>query len=146
MSALATFTLLPFTSVGELPDDYEGVIARDGREAVECCLSGYLFGTLLPYLSGQGIELMRSPFDRTLRPLCQARDQTIFILTPSHKYAYLGRLDPTLFSADTLRDYYNEFNAASEPEVGQAMLEGIDTLRQNLEALDDDSVILFSIG
>lgn len=146
MSALATFTLLPFTSVGELPDDYEGVLERDGREAVECYLSGYLFATLLPYLSEQGIELTRSPFGRTLQPLCQARDEGIFILTPSHKYAYLDRLDPALFSADDLRDYYNEFNAAFEPEVGEAMLEGVAVIQQSLKALDDDSVIVFSIA
>ena len=146
MSALATFSLLPFTSVGELPDDYESVLERDGRAAVECYLSGYLFATLLPYLREQGIELMRSPFDRSLRPLCQARDESIFILTPSHKYAYLDRLDPVLFSATELCDYYSAFNASSEPDVGQAMLEGISVLQQSLEALDDDSVIVFSIG
>lgn len=146
MSALAHFIRLPVTSVQQLRDNYDEVLEREGVEAASYYWSGYVLATLLPYLAEQGIDLMRSPFDALMRALSAERGATLFIFTPSHKDAFLSRLLPSLFSTETLRDYFNEFNQTAETDIGEAMLDGIACLHESLSGLDDDSVILFSIG
>jgi hypothetical protein len=78
--------------------------------------------------------------------LCQSRNVTIFIFTPTYRDRYLAKLSADQFSADELRDYFNEFNETNEPGIGQAMLDGIRFIGQSLSNLDADSVIVFSIG
>jgi len=146
MSAIAEFIRVPVTSVEELGDHYDEVVEREGAIAASYDFSGAILATLLSYLREQGIDLMRSPFNALTRRLSVARDASIFIFTPSHKDAFLSRLDPSLYSAEALRDYFNEFNQTNEGAIGEAMLEGISSIRESLSGLDDDSVILFSIG
>ncbi|CAN5669928.1 hypothetical protein BH09VER1_BH09VER1_01620 [soil metagenome] len=146
MSALAQFIRLPVTSVEQLRDHYDEVVEREGVQASEYYWSGYVLATVLPYLAEQGIDLTRSPFDALTRSLSAEHDASIYIFTPSHKDAFLSRLLPSLFSNDTLRDYFNEFNQTAETDIGEAMLDGITCIYESLISLDDDSVILFSIG
>jgi hypothetical protein len=69
------------------------------------------------------------------------------VLTISLKKNFLPQLLPESFTEEALRDYYNEFNATNEPpEVGKAMLDGVRALRESLQSLDDDSIVLLSIG
>jgi hypothetical protein len=76
--------------------------------------------------------------------LTKSRGATHFIFTNAHKQAFLAKLDGE-FSEQVLRDYYNKFNETKEAEVGKPMLDGIQALRQSLGALDENSVIVFSI-
>jgi hypothetical protein len=145
MSAIANFIRLPATAVEQLRSDYDQTLEHQGQPAANYDWSGYVLATLLPYLQERGIDLMKSPYDALTTQLCKARGATIFIFTPAHKAAYSLRLSPEQYSADELRDYFNEFNATNESEIGLALLEGIVAIRESLASLDADSVIVFSI-
>lgn len=146
MSAIADFIRLPATAVEQLRSNYDQTLQRLGQPAASYEWSGYVLATLLSYLDEHDINLMKSPYDALTTELCQSRGATIFIFTPAHKDAYLSRLSPEQYSADELRDYFNDFNASDEAEIGQAMLDGIASIRDSLASLDADSVIVFSIG
>jgi len=146
MSTVAEFIRLAATAVEQLSTDYDSTVQQHGLAAARFNWSGYVLATLLPYLEEHGIDLMQSPYEALTTQLSRTRGATIFIFTPAHKSAYSDRLSPAQFSADDLRDYFNEFNETDEAEIGQAMLDGITSIRQSLAGLDADSVILFSIG
>lgn len=152
MSAIASFILLPKTDLDGLRQastegNYHNYLEQHGREVAEYEWSGYVLATLLPYLEEQHqIDLMRSEHDALARFLSERQQATHFIFTGAHRHPFLDRLDPSAFSTEALRDYYNEFNEENEPDVGRPMLDGIRALHQSLSALDEDSVIVFSIG
>ncbi len=160
MSAIASFILMPKSAIaglgdaatpkknwlGKPKDVYHDYLAKNGRVVAHYEWSGYTLATLLPYLQEQQIDLMHSDFDSISTHLTQKRGATHFVFTEAHKHAYLARLTPQSFAEATLRDYYNEFNAASEPEAGKPMLDGIRAIQGSLQALDENSVIIFSIG
>jgi hypothetical protein len=160
MSAIASFILMPKSALdalreaappkrswlGKPKDIYNDFLAQHGRVVARYEWSGYILATLLPYLEEQKIDLMHADFDELSTYLTQKRGKTHFIFTDAHKRAHLARLAPQSFSEAELRDYYNEFNATSEPEAGKAMLDGIRAIEQSLQSLDESSVIVFSIG
>jgi hypothetical protein len=45
-----------------------------------------------------------------------------------------------------MRQYFNEFNATNEQEIGRAMLDGVSALRESLGQIEDSSVVVFSIS
>jgi hypothetical protein len=45
-----------------------------------------------------------------------------------------------------MRQYFNEFNAANEQEIGRAMLDGVSALHESLGQIEDSSVVVFSIS
>ena len=146
MSAIASFIKLPASAAEELRTDYDECVEDRGQEVADYGWSGYVLGTLLPYLLEHDIDLTRSSYGDLATHLCHTRGATVLILTPTHKEAYLAKLSPTQFSVDELRDYFNNFNACDEQEIGEAMLDGITALQESLMSLDDDSIILFTIG
>jgi hypothetical protein len=160
MSAIASFTKLPKTALdglrdaavpkkrffGAARDTYPDYLRKHGQSTADYQWSGYVLATLLPYLEEQHqIALMHSDYDELGNFLTQSRRATHFVFTNAHKRAYLAKLDAD-FSEQALGDFYNEFNDAQEPEAGKPMLDGIRALRQSLSELDEDSVIVFSIG
>ncbi|MBV8280423.1 MAG: hypothetical protein JO170_34885 [Verrucomicrobia bacterium] len=146
MSAIASFIYLPAAALDQLRTDYDQCLKEKGKSGTDYNGSGYLFTTLLPYLNGQGIDLMRSSSQAELaQELSGARDAAIFIFTPDQRARFLGRLSPGQFSAEQLRDYYNAFNETNEPDAGEAMLSGIEFLCRSLAGLDDASVAVLSI-
>jgi hypothetical protein len=146
MSAIASFIKLPAAAAEELRMDYDQCVEERGQEVADYGWSGYVLATLLPYLQEHDIDLMHSSYDALATRLCQAREATVFIFTPAHREAYLPKLSPAQFSGDELRDYFNEFNGCTEPEMGQAMLDGIAALQESLASLDADSIVLLTIG
>ncbi|MGV3532134.1 MAG: hypothetical protein ACO1QR_07165 [Chthoniobacteraceae bacterium] len=146
MSSIATFTRLPTIALGQLQTDFDAVMEQYGQVAAEYNWGGDVLATLLPLLDEHGVALMDSPHNELTQHLSGSREATIFVFTHAQKEMYLERLAPIRFSADALRDYFNEFNETHEPEVGQAMIDGIEAIRQSLSVLDADSVILLSIG
>src|SRR5580698_7782789 len=151
MSAIASFIQLPKTALEGLrqaatQSNFHGYLEQHGEEAANYEWSGYVFGTLLVYLKNQHqIDLMKSEFEELSKFLCKALGVTLFIFTDEQKRDYLAKLNEE-FSEQGLRDYYNEFNATADTEAGKPMLDGIQSLRQSLNALDKDTVIIFSIG
>jgi hypothetical protein len=150
MSAIASFIKLPRTSLDALRQataqgGFDRFLQEHGSSVADYDWSGYILGTLLPYLDEQKIQLMKSEHDELAAFLSQSLQATCFIFTDAHRQAYVGGLAPEAFSPQKLRDYYNEFNATDEPDAEQPMLDGIRALRQSLSTLDDGSVIVFRI-
>jgi len=158
MSAIASFIKLPKTSIdglraaavptkrffGSPRDTYHDYLRQHGQEVAKYKWSGYVLATLLPYLNEQQITLMRSDYDELGTFLSKTRSATHFVFTNGHKDAFLTRLGGE-FSEEALCAYYNEFNGTHETEAGKPMLDGIQAMRQSLSALDENSVIIFSI-
>src|SRR5690349_10405647 len=113
MSAIATFTKLPKTSLDGLRQavvegDYHEFLDQNGTPAADYDWSGYVLATLLPYLDEQQIHLGKSEHDDLASSLSQAAQGTSFIFfTDAHRQAYLSRLQPGSFSEEALRDYCN---------------------------------------
>jgi hypothetical protein len=42
-----------------------------------------------------------------------------------------------------MRQYFNEFNATNEQEIGRAMLNGVSVLHESLGQIEDSSVVAF---
>ena len=45
-----------------------------------------------------------------------------------------------------MRQYFNEFNATNEQEMGWAMLDGVSVLHESLGHIEDSSVVVFIIS
>ena len=150
MSAIASFTKLPKTSLDGLREataqgGFDRYLHQHGKSVTDYEWSGFILATLLPYLDEQQIQLMKSEHDDLSTFLSQTLQATCFIFTDTHRQAYVAKLAPESFPEQKLREYYNEFNATDEPDAGQPMLDGIRAFRQSLSAVDDGSVIVFSI-
>ncbi|MFO1459475.1 MAG: hypothetical protein U1G08_08690 [Verrucomicrobiota bacterium] len=160
MSAIASFIKLSKSALdglreaaipkkrffGAPRDSFHDYLRKHGAKVAEYPWSGYVLATLLPYLQEQHqIDLMRSEQDALSKYLSENRSVTVFIFTSHHRTAYADKLGAE-FSEQALRDYYNEFNGSSEPDVGKPMLDGIRAIRQSLNALDESSVIIIIIG
>ena len=146
MSSVAHFIRLPASTVDQLASDHDRIVKQHGHSVVTYDWSGYVLLTLLEYLDEQGIKLMESPYDALAPDLSETLGATAFLLTPMHKEAYQARLSPSLYRADELRDYFTEFTGTDDEETGQAMLDGISAFECSLASLDNDSVVLVSIG
>jgi hypothetical protein len=152
MSAIASFIKTQKTSLGGLRQaatqgDLENFLRQHGKSSADYKWSGFVFGTLLPYLQEEHqIGLMTSEYDELAAFMSKSLQATYFIFTEAHRQAYIGSLGPESFSEQKLRDFFNEFNATDELDVGQMMLDGIRALRDCLSALDEGSVIVLGAG
>jgi len=161
MSAIASFIQIPKTAIeglrlaaappkkklfGSSRDNYWDYLRENGKEVAEFRWSGWVYNPLLVYLQErEEIDLEHSAYDELAEFLTKARGVSHLILTDEHKKAYLTKLEAQ-FSEDTLRDYYNEFNAAHEDEVGKPMLDGIRCLSECLSGLDENFIVVVIIG
>jgi hypothetical protein len=151
MSAIVSFTKLPQSALGGLRKAAATGTAYDylrvnGREVTEYRWSGYVLATLLPYLQEKHqLDLMTSEYDELATLLTNGTGATHFIFTPAQSAAFLNRLEPGLFSEEEMRQYFNEFNATNEQEIGQALLDGVGAIQESLKQLEDSSVVVFSI-
>jgi len=103
--------------------------------------------TVLEYLNEKrSIDLTASRDDGLSDFLSKARGSAYFILTNEHRQAHRDKLVTSAFDEGELRDYYNEFNETNERDAGQPMLAGIAALHEALGHLDENSIILLSIG
>jgi hypothetical protein len=160
MSAIASFIRIPKTAIeglrlaatppkrlfGRARDTYWDYLRQNGQEVAKYMWSGWVFGPLLVYLQErEQIDLEHSAYDELATFLTKARGVSHCILTSEHRKTYLAKLEMP-FSEEALRDYYNEFSGTHEAEVGKPMLDGIEALRQSLNAVDDKSVVVFITG
>ena len=133
--------------LGRPKDRYFEFLKTQAQALREYDWSGYVYATLLPYLDERGMKLMDSgrEYDEMSTFLTEARSATHFIFTTDHKERYLNSLKPSNFEKEELRKYYEEFCEEEWPEAGDAMLDGIETLYENLKEVDDDSIIVFAV-
>ena len=127
-------------------DEFWDVLGRETISRFEYVWSGDVLATLLPYLAGQGIDLMHSDRDEVASTISQARGGSIFVFASDHRERYLGRLDPGAFDGAVLRHYYEESNETAAEGVEYAMLDGIAFLRDTLAPLESAIVAVFIIG
>ncbi len=159
MSAIASFVKMPKSALEGLrvvavpqkgflglskKDIYGDYLKKHGEDVVTYQWSGFVLAVLLPYLADKNIDLMQSEYDDLSSFLTETRSATHFIFTHTHKQSYLSKLAEN-YSEDDLRDYFNEFNGTQETEIGKPMKDGISALYESLKALDESSVIVFSI-
>jgi len=163
MSAIALFFQLPksaFQTLREAAapkkqrfgsakdnDNYWAYLQQNGREVADYRWSGYVMGSVLDWLQEEHqIDLKKSPHDELSSFLSKARGSTHCVLSVEHRRAYLERLEPSAFSSEHFRRYYNEFHGTDERDIGDSMTDGIGALRQALMSLDDNSIVLLIIG
>ena len=152
MSAIASLTKLPKSALEGLRKaaaggtDYD-YLSTNRRAVAEYRWSGYVFATLFPSLEEKHqIDLMKSEYDELAAFLTSTTGATHFIFTPSQRTAFLNRLEPKSFSGEAMRQYFNEFNATNEQEIGRAMLDGVSALGESLGQIEGSSVVVFRIS
>ena len=91
-------------------DEFWDVLGRETITRIEYGWAGDVLATLLPYSTGQGIDLLHSDHDEVASALSQTRERSVFVLTSDHRERYLARLDPIAFDGAVLRRSYEEFN------------------------------------
>ena len=161
MSAIAVSFLVPRTALDGLrraavpkkswfrapKDIYWDYVRANGRPIADYPWSGDVLGSVLVWLQQKyGIDLMTSSEDELANVLNKARGATHFVLPVEHRTAHLERLDPSAFSAEEFRSYYNEFHETDEKDLGSSMQDGIAVLRQLLSAVDENSLALLIIA
>jgi hypothetical protein len=162
MSAIASLIVIPKAAVGGLreaavppkkgwlgsaKDTYWDYLKQNGREVADYPWSGYVLGSVMDWLQEKHqIDLMTSSEDELANFLSEARETTHFVLPVEHRHAYLERLDPSAFSAEDFRRYYNEFHETDEPDLGTSMEDGIGVLKQALLSVDQNSLVVVIIG
>jgi hypothetical protein len=121
-------------------DELWDVLGRETIARIEYSWSGDVLATLLPYLDGQGIDLVHSDHVEA------APHGSVLVLTSDHRERYWARLDPSEFDGAVLQRYYEEFNETAAEDVGYAMLDGIAFFRDTLEPLESETVAVLIIG
>src|SRR5689334_23490186 len=150
MSAIATFELLPISSIGALKQasvapahNLHDFRKQNAREIVQYRWSGWVLSTLLEYLGEErGVDLTRSSFDDLAQHLQATLGTSCFVLTHEHRQLYEAKLNASDYRDDELRDYYNTFNEVDAPDSGRPMLDGVRALRDALRSIDDQSIVL----
>jgi hypothetical protein len=159
MSAIALFLRLPITALeglrsaavpkkrifGGVRDDMPNYLSRHARPIAEYRWSGYVIATVLAYLKDLGIDLMRSGYQDLANYLSKSRGVTAHVLSNDQRVQYSNALRGA-FPEEELCAYYNQFNATSDTDAGRPMLDGIIVLRDALNAIDAESVVLVTIG
>lgn len=130
-----------------LHDNYHSYIHKEGSNVAEFNWNGYLIANLLCYLQERReIDMMHSEFDELASFLGEERKISAFFITTTHKSLYFDMLQPDSFSTSDLTEYYNNFNDASETNIGNGLLDGIKAIRASMLQLDEASVVLLTIS
>jgi len=161
MSAIAGFVRLPIDALpglrkaavptkplfGAPKDTYWDFLKSKGSPAAQYDWSGYVIATVLCCLQeAHQIDLMTSSQDELANFLCEKRRATHFILTNDQRESFLERTNPSHFDLDELRDFYNAFEEADEPEAGPPMMDGVRAIHEALSRIDQRSVVLLYIA
>ena len=131
---------------GRARTEFVDTLATDGQELPDFEWSGLYVGVLVYYLDEQGIPLVDGPeLDEAANLLSEARQATTFAIGAESK-RYLPQLDPERFDAAEMRRHFEELNEREDPKAGEAMTDALVALRGHLSALDDQSVLVITIG
>jgi len=77
--------------------------------------------------------------------IAESVEALVFILTAEDKKKYLDLLNPENFSAEELREAYEDFAEEEDEEAGDMMLDAVTALHQSLGEVDSDHVVVVSI-
>jgi hypothetical protein len=126
---------------GEFPQMWDATV----RELEIFTGSGYHLGVVLTYLDEHGLPLTEGELEAAEAALSEAFGATTWVFTSAHK-EHLDRLDAVGAEEAELRRYFEEFNEYEDPEAGVLMREGLAALCRNIDALDDGSLLLLTVG
>lgn len=162
MSAIASFYRLDKADIEDLrrnavpkknwlgisKDTFWDFLAERGTRLPDYSGSGWIFGTLLPFLEERGINLMDSDFSGLSTKISRERRMLCFVLVDAHRQSYADLLAPERFSAAELGAYHAQFNnaPAEQEDMGEAMLEAIRVTRDNLARVDSTSIVVAIVG
>jgi hypothetical protein len=164
MSAIAEFRIIEVSNLNELMskaqitiekklfnnkiiDNYNVYLDTNSKKLKEFNWSGYIFANLLILLEERGISLLKSQYDNVANDVSAKRKNSTIIFTFEHKQKYSDELLADKFTLDELIEFNKEFYDDDDPELVKAELEGIRSLKENLELIPDDSyVVLLSVG
>jgi hypothetical protein len=151
MAAIADFTLLPRTALeelGQIADD-AGLqkVLQKGNSLAGFNWPGWVFYPLQAYLAREiGMDREKFEFAALSKELRQRGELVTAIFGVREKNEFLAKLDPQTFTPEALSEFANQFNKATVPEAGEAMLAGIRALRAALAHVDESNVLVLSIG
>jgi hypothetical protein len=153
MSLVAGFRLVPIAAVPRLVEaaaqsarTYADQLREDAGREVTFPGSGGLLATALAYLQQHGVPIMESGFAGAANELSKLTGKTQVILTAAQRDACFDAINVAPDRESELRDYFNDFNAANEPDVGRAMLDGLRAIREVLVQVSEKNVVLLTIG
>jgi hypothetical protein len=147
MAAAANFTRLARADLAELveaagdddPQAFLSFLAANGTSVADYDWDGEVFSVLLPVLSED------YDIDLAVADIAEAVEALVFILTADDKQKYLDKLNPENFSAEELREAYEDFAEEEDEEAGDMMLDAVTALHQSLGEVDSDHVVVVTV-
>jgi hypothetical protein len=154
MPATANFTRLARADLAELieaandddPAAFQSFLAANGTSVADYDWDGEALGVLLPVLSEEYDIDLETSENETVAVIAETIESTVLILTAEDRQKYLEKLSPDNFTAEDLREAYEEFTEEEEEDAGEMMLEGIAALYTSLTEVDADHVVVVTIG
>jgi hypothetical protein len=151
MTAIADFTLLPRTVLPELAAiaDDAGLqrVLQKGKSAANFNWAGWVFYPLQEYLAREiGMDRKKFEFAGLSEELTRRGWLVCVIFGVREKNELFEKLDPQTFAPEILSEFANQFNKATLPDAGEAMLAGIRALRTALSQVDESNVLVLSVS
>lgn len=153
MAATVTFTRLARADLAELveaasdddPQAFTAFLAANGSSVADYDWDGEAFEVLLPVLADDYDIDLETAENEVVADISEATESGVFILTADEKEKYLEQLNPENFTAEDLREAYEDFTEEEEEDAGEMMLDGISALFQALQEVDAEHVIVVTI-
>jgi hypothetical protein len=150
MTAMAEFTLLPRTVLPELAGIADEAslqkVLEKGRSVAGFNWPGWVFFPLQAYLAREiGMDREKFELAGLSKELAQRGGLAGAIFGVREKNEFLAKLDPQTFAPEALAEFANQFNKATVPDAGEAMVAGIRALRTALSHVDESNVLVLSI-
>lgn len=137
--------LVPAVSKAD-PRALTAFLAENGTSAATFDADAEIFSVLLPVLAEEYDIDLETSENGIISELAEICKELVLILTPDEQSRYKEDLEPGQFSLEDLADAYEDFTDEEEDEAGEAMLLGIKALYQALSEVDDDYVVVVTIG
>jgi hypothetical protein len=130
---------------GKGQDTFEEQSSAVTREAVTPTYPGVYLTAALPYLEERGVPPLDDELGDEAAALSTARRTTFLLFAPSAK-EHLAALDAAARDEAEMQRYVEDFFADDDPAGGRGLRDALAFLREQIAALDDDSVLLLRIG
>lgn len=141
--ALAT---LASAVTSDNPQELTSLLMATGTSVVEFDGNAEIFPVLLSILTEDYDIDLETSENAIVSELAEICTSLVFILTTEEQEKYLDMLTPEQFSAEDLADAYEDFTEDDEEGAGAAMLAGIAALHQALSEVDDEHVVVVTVG
>ena len=131
---------------GDDPQGLTDFLAANGSSVVEFEGEADIFSVLLPVLAEEYDIDLETSENGIVSELAEASEALVFILTQEEQTKYLEDLAPEGFPVEDLTEAYEDFTEDEQDGAGEAMLAGISALYQALQEVDEDHVVVVTVG